>query len=239
MADNLLELEAAVKQLPGVLECVILAAPDGGPSEIHAFVDAGVERAPVERTIARSLEEDARDRPRPGIFVFELDAQAPVGDRRSLERAAELAGQDARARPVATPASNDSEEGAIRPPSRRPVVSSVALTSSSGTAQSRVALKLEEAEIVGKAEGEKTEHGLSVIGQATLDAAEKLSGVEFKLRGASLIDLLGRQVVLVLVSMGDGQDNVGAALVRGGPVTEAAVRATLAAVNRRLSRELS
>ncbi len=103
-----------------------------------------------------------------------------------------------------------------------------------------MALKLEEAEIVGKAEGEKTEHGLSVIGQATLDAAEKLTGgVGFKLRGASLVDLLGREVVLVLVGMGDGQDNVGAALVRGGPVTEAAVRATLAAVNRRLSKELA
>lgn len=237
MPENLLELEAAVKRMPGVLGCVILAGADGRPSEIHAFVDAGVERAPVERTIADELAEVVG--PPPGIFVFELDAQAPVGDRRSLERAAELAERDARSRPVSEEPPN-AEPDPFLPRPRRPVVSSVALTSSSGSAQSRVALKLEEAEIVGKAEGEKTEHGLSLIGQATLDAAEKLTGgAGFKLRGASLVDLLGRQVVLVLVGMADGQDNVGAALVRGGPVTEAAVRATLAAVNRRLSKELA
>ena len=44
----------------------------------------------------------------------------------------------------------------------------------------------------------------------------------------------GQEAVLVLV-LEDDQDMLGAALTRGGPLHEATVRATLDAINRRLS----
>jgi hypothetical protein len=109
----------------------------------------------------------------------------------------------------------------------------VVLTSSHWTSEAEVALG-EEADFIGKASGDKTPHGLKVLGEATLEAVGRIVGsTKFSFEGASLVNVLGREAVMVLVRM-DDLENVGAALVRGGPVTEAAVRATLDAVNRRL-----
>jgi hypothetical protein len=47
------------------------------------------------------------------------------------------------------------------------------------------------------------------------------------------VNVGGQEAVLVLV-LEDGQDMLGACLTRGGPLTEATVRATLDAINRRL-----
>jgi hypothetical protein len=62
-----------------------------------------------------------------------------------------------------------------------------------------------------------------------------MQGVIFRFEGASLVSILGREAVLVLVKI-DDLETVGAALLRDGPATEAAVRATLDAVNRRMER---
>ncbi len=240
MTSNLLELESTIKQLPGVLGCVILATPDGKVSEIQTFVEAGVSQTDVRHAIFQRLEQVGLQETAPEVFIFELDAESDMADRGSLERAAvEMAEQEgldpAREEPL--PASAPQPRFAPRP--RRPLVHRVVVTSSSGIAQSQVALRLEDQEIVGEAEGEKTQHGLKIVAQATLDAADKLTGgVGFKLRAASLVNIVGREVVLVLVDVSDGEENVGAALVRQAPVTEAAVRATLSAINRRLGQEL-
>jgi hypothetical protein len=92
----------------------------------------------------------------------------------------------------------------------------------------------EDANFVGRASGDKTPHGLKVLGEATLEAVGKIMGdTRFSFEGASLVNILGREAVMVLVRL-DELETVGAALVREAPVTEAAVRATLDAVNRRL-----
>lgn len=243
MADpTLVELEAAIKKLPGVLGCVILTDGEGSPSEIQAFTRVGTEspgiRTEIEREVAdRGLAGALRQ-----VFVFELEAESHFGDRETLERAAELAEQEARTRgPRGLDASEELrrlQAIATHPaggPGTRPLLLRVNLTPGRDTAEASVALGVEQSEIVGEAVGEKTPHGLKVLAQATLEAVDKmLGGFPIDLVGASLVTVVGHEAVLIVVKERDGQDMLGGALVREGPVTEAAVRATLDAVNRRL-----
>lgn len=230
-----MQLEASIKALPGVLGCVILSTPEGLPTEIQAFTDASADRVRVERAV---LEEVGRRGLSPGlrqVLVFELEAESHVGDRESLVRAAELAEQEARARgPLAVPEAPLQLPGAA---SRPPLVR-VDLRATSVASEARVTLGGDdEAGIEGRATGEKTPHGLRVMAEATLEAVAKvLPGTRLTLKGASLATILGRECVLALVQVEPGFETLGAALVRGGPVAEAAVRATLDAVNRRLDR---
>lgn len=238
MADmGVMALETAIKQIQGVLGCVILTHPDGTPAEVQAFIRAGSERSQIEQAILDQVAGGGLA-PLRQVLVFELDAESGLGDRESLNRAAELAEQEARARgPISTDASAmapaDLEVLRHRPPLKK-----VVLTSSSWRSEAQVALGDEATEVVGEASGEKTPHGLRVLAQATLDACARLSDeLEFDLKGASLVESLGREAVLVLVEVNEPPETLGAALVRGGPVSEAAVRATLDAVNRRLAQD--
>ena len=239
MADEgLMELEAAIKEVAGVLGCVILTHPDGRPAEVQAFIRAGSERSSIEGAILDRVS-GAGFAPLRQVHVFELDAESSFGDRESLNRAAELAEQDARARgPIGTEASAPGGTADLSALRHRPPLRKVMLTSSSWQSEAQVALGSESLEVVGEASGEKTPHGLRVLAEATLEACSRLAeGLDFDLKGASLVDVLGREAVLVLVEVDEPPETLGAALVRGGPVSEAAVRATLDAVNRRLAQE--
>jgi hypothetical protein len=244
MADpTLVELEAAIKKLPGVLGCVILTDGEGAPSEIQAFTRLG---APAEE-LQGLIESEVSGRGLAGslrqVFVFELEAESHFGDRETLERAAELAEQEARTR---GPRGVDAGEEIRRlqsiahhpsgGPGSRPPLLRVNFTSSSQTSEAQVALGgAEQREVVGEAVGEKTPHGLKVLAQATLEAVDQLIGdSHIELVGASLVAVVGEEAVLVVVQESGGSSMLGGALVRGGPVSEAAVRATLDAVNRRL-----
>ena len=241
MATDLLELESAVKKLPGILGCVILSDGDGNPAEIQAFVRLGLDPAEAQKAIQTTVTRFKLEPPLRQIFVFELDAESQFGDRESLERAAELAEQDARARGPATIQSTPGRQARARAGAgARPVIQRVSLTASSWTAESEVSLKMHDAEIIGSAEGERTPHGLSLLAQATIDAAHKLIGMQhFELEAASMVSIGGRQAVLVLVRQEQAPPNLGAALVREGPISESAVRATLAAINRKLQQQLA
>ena len=241
MATDVFELESAIKALPGVLGCVIMTDAEGNPVEIQAFVRLGLDPVDAQKAIKDTVAGLKPPPPVKQVFVFELDAESQFGDRESLERAAELAEQDARARgPSTVRLAPGKVAGGGGGPDARPIVDRVSLTASSWTAESEVALKLRDSEIVGVAEGEKTPHGLTVLAQATIDAAHKLIGEQFfQLEAASLVNIGGRQAVLVLVRQEQGQPNLGAALVREGPIGESAVRATLAAINRKLAASLS
>ncbi|HWC13663.1 MAG TPA: hypothetical protein VG929_03620 [Actinomycetota bacterium] len=243
MADpTLVDLEAAIKKLPGVLGCVILADREGAPSEIQAFTRLGTEAGALEDRIAAEVADRGLAGSLRQIFVFELEAESHFGDRETLERAAELAEQEARTRgPRSLDASRElrslqavdtrpTPAGTSRPPLLR-----VNFTSSHQTSEAEVALGGEGSEVVGAASGEKTPHGLKVLAQATLEAVDQLIGTsKIELLGASLVTVVGEEAVLVVVREPAGTEMLGGALVREGPVTEAAVRATLDAVNRRL-----
>ena len=240
------EFESTIKAIPGVLGCVIIADHSGAPSEIQAFTTTGTDRDEIQ---ARILEEMAsRDfgEQNSRVYVFELSAESYFDDLESLERQVEVAEQEARsAGPIGEGATEGAPSRPLRPGSdeaaadaglSRPRVRRVSLSSSSWTSDAGVALGGEDDEVVGQASSEKTPHGLKVVADATLEAASKLAGsdVEFKVRSASLVNVGGQEAVLVLVLEND-RDMLGAALTRGGPLHEATVRATLDAINRRLS----
>jgi hypothetical protein len=239
---ELIDLESTIKKMPGVLGCVILATPDGSPSEIQAFTKTGADQGVVQQQILNEVATRGLDAHLRQVFVFELEAESHFGDRESLERAAELAEQDARTRgPVSLREVQDMpEQRPLRRPStgessKRPPLLKVAITSSAWRSEAEVALGSERDEVVGLAEGEKTPHGLKVLAQATLDAAHKLVDGDFSLKGASLVKAFDEEAILVLVEVDGEYTTVGSALTRGGPVSEATVRATLDAINRRLT----
>ena len=243
MADSaLVELESAIKKLPGVLGCVILTDHEGAPSEIQAFTQTGTDQQRIDAAIeaevaARGLAGALRQ-----VFVFELEAESHFGDRETLERAAELAEQEARTRgPRTIDPSQElrSLQTVVAHPStgspQRPPLLRVSFSSTHRISEAQVALGSSEQEVVGEASGETTPHGLMVLAEATLEAVSRLvPDTSIELVGASMVTLVGKEAVLVVVREQNGTDMLGAALLRGGPVTEAAVRATLDAVNRRL-----
>jgi hypothetical protein len=240
--SDVLEFETWVKGLEDVLGCVILTRPEtGDPEEIQAFVRAGSDRDGIQRRIvneaqARDLRETLRQ-----VLVYELHADSHIGDPQTLQRAAEVAEQEARAKGLSTlapPAEEDRAQVEAEftvPLENRPKVRRVLLSSTSWHSQAEVALGDEGAEIQGFATGEKTPHGLKVLAQATLEATSKIARIDVELKGASLVNTFGREAVLVLVQMRGSPETLGAALIRNGPVSEAAVRATLDALNRRLA----
>jgi hypothetical protein len=230
--DSALGLESSLRRLPGVLGCVILTHPDGSAAEVQAFTRVGQDRGAIHQLILKEVErrgQDAVD----SVLVFELEAESHLGDRESLDRAVELAEQQATARGPFSSAPPAAQPRAR--PGRRVPVRRVVLSSSARESRAEVALGSTRAEAVGQAGGEKTPHGLNLLVEATLRAAQKLTpGAAFALRGAIKSDVLGREAVLVVVASEGEPESIGAALVRGGPVAEAAVRATLDAINRRL-----
>lgn len=239
--QRLVDLENTIKELPGVLGCVILADGESSSAEVQAFARVGLDREAVEALISSEAARAGLADAIQVIHVFELDAESMFGDRSTLLRAAEMAEQDARARGPLTQASVDIDDAEPEPADdfksldTRPVVQRVVLSSVSGAAEAEVALS-GDSQVVGSARGEKTVHGLRVVAEATLHACKQLvDGFKVELTGASLVSVMGEEAVLVLVKRGNGQDLVGSALLREGPASEATVRATLDAVNRFLS----
>ena len=238
MSDtDALDLESRIKQLPGVLGCVILTHPDtGAPEEIQAFVRSGFDRAQIQHSIYDEAFNYGVHEALRQVLVFELQAESHLGDRDSLQRAAEVAEQEARARGLTSDAAPTDVPPPPPPLKSRPELGAVVLTSTVWRSEAEVALGPQGEEVTGQASGEKTPHGLSVLAQATLDAASKLAGgVKIDLKGASLVNTFGREAVLVVLQVENSAETMGAALVRDGPVSEAAVRATLDALNRRLA----
>ena len=239
------EFESTIKAIPGVLGCVLIAGGDGRPSEIQASTTTGTDRDEIQARILEEMASRDLGEQESRVYVFELSAESYFDDLESLERQVEFAEQEARAAgPIGepgtapAPAPAGTAPGGDTAPSgaKRPRVRKVSLSSSSWTSEATVALGEEGHEVVGSASSEKTPHGLKVVAEATLEAAGKIAGddVVFKIKSASLVNVGGQEAVLVLV-LENEQDMLGAALTRGGPLHEATVRATLDAINRRLS----
>ena len=222
--------------------CVVLANPDGSPAEVQAFTPPGVDRSQIEAAI---LAEAGRGGSSDGVghvFVIELDAESHLGDRESLQRAAELAEQEARARgplgvlhPLGTLHSlAETGPEPLPAPERAPLLR-VLLSASGDRTEAEVTLGSGASEVKGTATGDRSPHGVPVVAEATLQAvAQLLPAQAFALVEASPQMLVGREVVAVVVRDAQDRELLGAALVRDGPLSEAAVRATLDAINRRM-----
>lgn len=244
--STLLDLESRIRALPGVMGCVILVSPHGSAGEIQVFTERGQDRSAIEDAISKEVSSASMEDTMRVIHVFELEADSQFGDRETLERALELAEQEARARGPLT-ALDDVQEGPIgvvglrwdasKGLDHRPVLERVLLSTSGTHAEAEVLLEVPAREGVrGAATGEKTPHGLAVVAEATLEACRQLvEGFEADFKGASVVTLSESEAVLVLVTTGE-MELLGSALLRNGPSSEAAVRATLDAVNRMLVR---
>jgi hypothetical protein len=241
MSTALFGLEARIRELPGVMGCVILLTPQGDAGEVQVFTERGHDKDTVQEAIEGEVRRAGVGKTLRVIHVFELE-QSHFGDRESLQRALELAEQEARARGPLT-ALEQPREGAIdlvgfrwdasRGLGRRPLLLRVILSASDAGSEAEVSLETsDDREVVASATGEKTPHGLAVVAEATLGACSQLvEGFEAQLLGASLVGVVGIEAVVVLVRVKD-HDLMGSALLRKGSASEAAVRATLDAVNR-------
>lgn len=235
---GLLDLEATIRELPGVLGCVIVADQLGEPSEVQAFTDAGADRSKLQRAILDEATRRGMGGSLRQVLVFELEAEALMGGPDSLRQAellAELEALDDEASPGGAPVPPGlSESSPVRPVLQRVVAT---LRSAAAESKAEVALVDGETKVIGRAVGRQSAHGLNIVAQATIDAVHKMVGEEarFTLEATSLTEMNATEIVIVLVGSPDGE-MVGAALVRGGPHADAAVRATLDALNRRLTR---
>jgi hypothetical protein len=231
---NLLDLEAAIKRIPGVLGCVILSVADGAPAEVQAFTRVGVDRSSVQEAILSLAADLGIGHTLEQVLVFELETESLLGGPDSLHQAELLAELEALSEEQETV---EGGRPAVHARLNRPVFRRVVALSTTWRSEAEVSLGDRTHEVVGQAVGRPSPHGLEVLAQATLDAVHQLFPEEtFALGGTWLGDVREREVVLVFV-VKDDVESVGAALVRGGPLTEAAVRATLDAVNRRLTPE--
>jgi hypothetical protein len=231
---NLLDLEAAIKRIPGVLGCVILSAADGAPAEVQAFTRVGVDRDGVQEAILALAGDLGIGHALEQVLVFELETESLLGGPDSLHQAELLAELEALSDEQETVEAGRPAAPA-QPRRPRPVFRKVVSLSTTWRSEAEVSLGDRSHDVVGQAIGRPSSHGLEVLAQATLDAVIQLfPGERFTLGGTWLSTVGEREVVLVLV-VKDEVESVGAALVREGPLTEAAVRATLDAVNRRLT----
>jgi hypothetical protein len=231
---NLLDLEAAIKRIPGVLGCVILSAADGAPAEVQAFTRVGVDRDGVQEAILTLAAELGIGHALEQVLVFELETESLLGGPDSLHQAELLAELEALSEEQETvEGGRPATRAQLRRP--RPVFRKVVSLSTTWRSEAEVSLGDRTQDVVGQAIGRPSSHGLEVLAQATLDAVVQLFPDErFTLGGTWLSTVRDREVVLVFV-IKDDVESVGAALVRESPLTEAAVRATLDAVNRRLT----
>jgi hypothetical protein len=234
---DVLDLEARIKQLPGVLGCVIVSDKNGRPSEIQAFSHAGADRAGIRHSIRSEAQALDLAGSLTQVLVFELATESISGDHYALREAELLAELEALGDDESRDEGPEPQAPLAGPrDSERPVIRSVAPPTTDHP-EAEVALRGRAGEVVGQAPAGESPRNFRVLAEATLDAVHKLLGEDgvFTPVDTWLSEAKGRRVMIAVVDS-KGGELVGAALVRSGPLADAAVRATLAAVNRRLAR---
>lgn len=217
------DLDADIKKLPGVINAVVFRDRAGHAVEIQVFTRSGTAEAQVRRGIADALARRNSIQDAERIFVFEL--AGGVGAQPGV--------------PNVKGARPDWAEAPPRSHAKgRPQIGKISLAGVGADAKASVSLIYEGKEVEGLGKARKTTYALRVTAAATLEAAQALAGSPgmLALEGVSLVEALGRQVVIVLAhsAMGGGRLVLGASLVGDGSVHEATVKAALDAVNRQL-----
>lgn len=199
-------LQEAVRDVPGVARALVRWPDPLGPAELHVEFSGDADRETVTRDVLAALHDIG------GVDLATLSLAAPAS----------------------------SAVAALRP--RRPVFSSLSVDRGELDATVEVTLSVEGRPVVGRYAGLSTAAGtLRTTASATLAAIEELIGGDARVQLDWLevqeVGAPGRpQVVSAAVTFltRDGHDvHVGSAIVRGDE-REAAVRATLDALNRRI-----
>jgi IMP dehydrogenase/GMP reductase len=201
------DIVAALREVPGVADADVEPDDDGGLGVLRLGLDPGVDEVAVATRVGRLLREQ---------FGLGVDA-----DRVQLI-------EDA-ASPVVPLQANG----------RRPVISRMQLVSSGLDVTATVVLAYRDQTAHGESTGTATQSGVHrAVATAALHAIEELIGNKARFEVDTVeVNAAGRdRTVLVSVTMvsGTGTDRLtGSAIVRED-VRQAAIRAALDAVNRRL-----
>ena len=202
------EIVAALRAVPGVADADVEPAPDGdGLGVLRLGLAPGVDEVQVAMKVGRLLREK---------FGLGVDA-----DRVQL---------------IEDAASADVPE---QPSGRRPVISRMQLISSGLDVTATVQLNYRDRQVSGESTGTATQSGVHrAVATAALHAIEQLVGdrARFEVDNVEVTPTGRDRTVLVTVTMvsSSGTDRLtGSAVVRED-VRQAAIRAALDAVNRRL-----
>ncbi|MEO7804259.1 MAG: hypothetical protein ABIS18_07730 [Actinomycetota bacterium] len=204
-------IEEEIRSIPGVVGAAMIEDESRAQAELEVFISRGVDPRDIRQAIEGILTTHGRMQSMGRISVHELS-------REESKPEIHLTGE------------------------ARPSIRHVSVASSSTDATASLAhvnLVWEGYESEGTGTARRTSHGLRLVAATTLESIQAFVGRKglFSLDSASLVEVMERQVVMVIVSTGRSTYDlsVGAALVREAPIYDAAVRATLDAVNRRLA----
>jgi len=214
------DIVAALREVPGVAEADVEPDGDAGLGLLRLGLAPGVDEVEVASAVGRLLRE------RFGLGV-DADRVQLVEDMQSGLDDAEIEDDD------------DSDDDRFRPTIRR-----MHIISSGLQVAAEVTLGVGDRSALGRAEGTATQSGVQrAVATATLRAVEDLLGgkARFELDLVELTHAGRERAVLVAVTMlsASGSEKLtGAANVRED-VRQAAIRATLDALNRRVEHMVS
>lgn len=216
--DPWVELEARIRGLDDVLSVVLITDEVGEPYEAQIFTAPDSDVTGIEGRVRGLVDQDPALPDAVDITVLAV-ASAPAPERRA-------------ARPTA---------GADGSPGRVEIDRVVAASTKARSAI-QVILAYGDRRAGGFARDGTGAQGVKLAAQATVDAVEDLLDRPGWLRvlGTGVGEQFGRPTVTVLVGTSDegGVEMLGAVSPRDLPDHEAAVRATLDAVNRQIARHL-
>lgn len=251
------ELETDIRTIEGVLG-LVMTDVDGHDVEMEVFVKAGTSELTVRQTIAQLLSRHGKFQNAGRIVIYELSPEVsfedvvPSGRPGSGQAFQGFRQPAALERPQASPPAAPSPAASPPPPvapppepqvrdagSLRPVIGRIVLLPDDEQVEAQVELSLGDVQVQGSGSGANTLNSIRVVAATTLEASQAFLGRQgvFALKGVSLVETMGQQVLIVIVesSVEGKRLVVGAALVGDRPLHEVAVRAALDAINRQLA----
>lgn len=245
--DRFVAIEDDIRAVDGVVGVVVFSGADGLPEELQVFATPETDQSTLRGAVGRILAEHGAAAGIRRVYVFEVAVEIPLA--RNEAHVFELSAEDTEgaapgARVVDDGGAAEHLGGAVEArrmaaldSAGRVALRTVLLDAGEGRTEARVALERGAVDRSGIAQASATPHSLRVSAVATVEALEGLlgHGQRFSVVGASLVETVGREIVcVVLRDERTDRELVGACAAGDIPVHEAAVRATLDAVNRQV-----
>lgn len=228
------ELEDAIRQIPGVRAVSVVTSPDASPTEVHVLAAPGKPAKQLVRdvqSLALARYDIDIDHRIVSVVQIEDDSAAP-GNGHTAVASPEAPGE-MRTQPV------DAVLDSAPPEAARPVVQAISVRTSGSETDAAVALGFGPDTFEGAATGPAAaQHRPRLVAQATLAAVGPLLGVPTEVDSATLVDVGGRAVALVVLTMSVprlGPQSLSGSAVLRGDEADAVCRAVLDALNRRLT----
>lgn len=230
------ELEAAIRQIPGVRAASVVTDPQAEPTEVHVLAAPGKPAKQVVRdvqSLAMAQYDIDLDHRIVSVVQIDNDVAEDLGaDQGTVDT-------NGPADPTRDLDSDRSDPLAQVEAAARPVITEITLRSTGSEAEAEVSLALGEDQFVGLATGAgASSQRPRLVAQATLIALAELLGLPADVESASVVDTGTNPVALVVITISvprlGSQSVAGSAVVRGDEA-DAIARAVLSAVNRRIS----